>query len=69
MYRTPKKRTAYRIKLTTNRIHPVNPVTAMIVFDSVSAIRIEQRMPIKKIDHFLAEDISMISIGCRSIKA
>jgi hypothetical protein len=67
MYRIPKNRTAYKTKLTTSLTHPLNPVTAIIAFDRESAIRIEQRIPIKKIAHFLTDDISMISIGCRSI--
>jgi hypothetical protein len=67
-YRIPKKRTAYRTKLTTNCIHPVNPAAVTITFDRVSAMRIEQRMQIKKIAHFLTDDISMICIGFRSIK-
>jgi hypothetical protein len=39
-----------------------------IAFDKVSAMRIEQRIPVKKIAHFLIADLSMISSGCRSIK-
>ena len=51
-----------------NLTHPFNPKAVTIAFDNVSAMRIEQRMPIKKIAHFLTNSIFMISIGCLSIK-
>jgi hypothetical protein len=43
-----------------NLIHPFNPEAVTIAFDKVSAMRIEQRIPNKKIAHFLTDDISMI---------
>jgi len=48
------------MKLTMNLIQPFNPNAVTIIFDKVSAMRIEQRMPIKKNAHFLTDDISMI---------
>ena len=60
-YRIPKNRTAYRTKLTVNLIHPFNPAAVTIAFDKVSAMRIEQIIPIQKNAHFLTDDISMIT--------
>ena len=48
------------MKLTMNLIQPFNPNAVTIIFDKVSAMRIEQRMPIKKNAHFLTDDISII---------
>jgi len=48
--------------------HPFNPTALTIAFDKESAIRIEQSIPIKKIAHFLTDDISIIRMVCRSIK-
>ena len=67
-YRIAKKKTAYRTKFIRKLIQPVIPAADTITFESASAITIAQRMPIKKVAHFLTVAESMHILGYGAIK-